>query len=89
MLGDSIDVVAFDEIQFFPAETRFFEVTNYLLTLGYDVLAAGLDLDFAGRPFGSTPQLWTLVGGTPNDKTLKLDAYCKQCGGSLDCRNVS
>lgn len=79
VLNSQVDVVAFDEIQFFPPQSGFFQVVDSLLSFGYDVVASGLDLDFAGRPFGSTPFLLALVGGNPNDKIVKLEAFCKKC----------
>src|SRR3989344_5942461 len=57
MLGKKLDAIAFDEIQFFPIKSKFFNLVAELLNQGYDVIAAGLMLDFRGEPFGSTPLL--------------------------------
>ena len=70
-----VDVVGIDETQFFPETPGLWTVADKILSLGYDVVAAGLDLDFAGRPFGSTPKLLALA-----DTVVKLTAFCDKCG---------
>jgi len=68
-----IDVVGVDEAQFFPRE-----IIPTLMTLveqGKKVIAAGLDLDFRGEPFGIMPELMARA-----DKITKLTAVCMQCG---------
>jgi len=67
------DVVAIDEIQFFP--TTITEVIDELIDRGVRVIAAGLDTDFRGQPFGVMPHLMTLA-----DHVTKLAAICMQCG---------
>jgi thymidine kinase len=71
-------VIAFDEVQFFPRERKlgFFQLVQYLLDEGYDILAAGLSLDFRGEPFGSTPDLVILA----EDRCMWLKSYCTICG---------
>jgi thymidine kinase len=54
-LADGYDVIGIDEVQFFPAEIVF--VIDVLVARGTRVVAAGLDQDFRGRPFGSLPEL--------------------------------
>lgn len=68
-----IDVVAIDEVQFFPLE--IFEVIEELVNRGVRVIAAGLDTDFRGQPFGIMPQLMIYA-----DHVTKLAAICMQCG---------
>lgn len=74
--GARINVVAFDEVQFFSRESGLFGVVERLLSNGYDVLAAGLALDFRGEPFGSTSDLALLA----EDRCVWLTSYCTLCG---------
>ena len=74
--GCRFEVVAFDEVQFFPRDSGFFQLVRYLLDDGYDILAAGLAFDFRGEPFGSTPELTVLA----EDRCMWLTAYCTKCG---------
>lgn len=68
------DVVAIDELNFFhPQET--IEVIEALLLDGIKVIGAGLDIDFAGRPFGAMPYLMAIA-----DEVDKLNAICIRCG---------
>jgi len=72
-LLESVDVVAFDEAQFFGQE--FPELCETLVRLGKRVIVAGLDLNFRGEPFGPMPALLALA-----DEVLKLTAVCTICG---------
>lgn len=65
--------VAIDEAQFLDVDLVS-EVVR-LLDEGRIVLAAGLDLDYAGQPFGVMPQLLAYA-----DEVVKLTAVCVQCG---------
>ncbi|MGH3089345.1 MAG: thymidine kinase [Rubrobacteraceae bacterium] len=67
------DVVAIEEVQFF--DERIVEVCRRLADGGYDVVAAGLDMDFRGQPFGPMPRLLAEA-----DDVLKLHAICARCG---------
>ena len=67
------DVIAIDEVQFFGAE--IIPVVQRLVEAGRRVIVAGLDMDFAGRPFGSMPVLMALA-----DEVTKLKAICVKCG---------
>jgi thymidine kinase len=67
------DVVAIEEVQFF--DERIVEVCRRLADGGYDVIAAGLDMDFRGQPFGPVPRLLSEA-----DDVLKLHAICARCG---------
>ncbi len=66
-------VVAFDEGNFFSE--RLPEVCEALVAMGKRVIVAGLDLTFAGEPFGPMPTLMALA-----DQVDKLHAVCTQCG---------
>ncbi|CAN5534716.1 MAG: thymidine kinase [Rubrobacteraceae bacterium] len=67
------DVIAIEEVQFF--DERVVEVCRRLADGGYDVIAAGLDMDFRGQPFGPMPRLLAEA-----DDVLKLHAICARCG---------
>ena len=54
---DDTDVVAIDEVQFLDEEIC--EVCDILADRGIRVMAAGLDTDFRGEPFGPMPKLIT------------------------------
>jgi thymidine kinase len=68
-------VVALDEAQFLPESTL--TVIQKLLDRGVRVLAAGLDTDFRGEPFGIVPLLMAEA-----DSVTKLTAVCVCCGES-------
>ena len=73
LVGPDIEVVGIDEVQFFDQQ-----IINTILELvnkGKRVIAAGLDMDFRGVPFGPIPTLSALA-----DKVLKLHAICSVCG---------
>jgi thymidine kinase len=74
--GCKFDAIAFDEVQFFPRNSGFFQLVKQLLDEGYDVLASGLAFDFRGEPFGSTPDLAMLA----EDRCMWMTAYCTRCG---------
>lgn len=73
--GHRFSVIAIDEIQFLPG---IYPVVNSLLSQGYDVIAAGLRLDFKGEPFGETLSLVGLCIGT--HKITILNSFCSKCG---------
>ncbi len=68
------EVVGIDEANFLGAELP--EVANHLADMGKQVIIAGLDTDYLGRPFDPIPALLAL--GEEITKTL---AICVQCGG--------
>ncbi|UFJ40195.1 thymidine kinase [Brevibacillus humidisoli] len=72
-VGSDTDVVAIDEVQFF--DSGIVEVAEALADQGIRVMCAGLDLDFRGEPFGSTPTLLALA-----EFATKLHAICMVCG---------
>ena len=66
-------VVAFDEGNFFSDKLPM--LCEGLVAIGKRVIVAGLDLTFAGEPFGSMPTLMALA-----DQVDKLHAVCVKCG---------
>ncbi|HLB46665.1 MAG TPA: thymidine kinase [Anaerolineales bacterium] len=66
-------VVAVDEAQFF--DWRIADVCQSLASRGVRVIAAGLDMDFRGEPFGPMPLLMAQA-----EKVDKLQAICVVCG---------
>jgi thymidine kinase len=74
--GCRFQIIAFDEVQFFPRNSGFFQLVKDLLEDGYDVLASGLAFDFRGEPFGSTPDLALLA----EDRCMWMTSYCTKCG---------
>ena len=66
-------VVGIDEAQFFDPEV--IQVAQELASKGIRVLAAGLDMDFKGEPFGPMPILMSLA-----EDVSKLHAICMVCG---------
>ena len=75
-LGCKFEIIAFDEVQFFPRNSGFFQLVKHLLEQGYDVIGAGLAFDFRGEPFGSTPDLALLA----EDRCMWMTSYCTRCG---------
>lgn len=72
-ISDDLDVVAIDEVQFF--DEGIVEVCDFLARKGIRVMAAGLDQDFRGEPFGIMPLLMTQA-----EFVTKLTAVCNTCG---------
>lgn len=73
LLASDIDVVGIDEAQFFDNE--LVDVCNELANRGVRVIAAGLDMDFKGVPFGPMPALCAVA-----DDVSKVHAICVRCG---------
>lgn len=69
------DVVAIDELHFFEPQATI-RVIEQLVIAGKKVIGAGLDMDFAGRPFGAMPHLMAIA-----DEVDKIRAICIRCGG--------
>lgn len=69
-----IDIVAIDEVQFFDA--KIVKAAEQLADEGIRVIAAGLDTDFRGEPFGPMPELLAIA-----EFVTKLSAICPICGG--------
>ena len=73
LLGGSCDVVGVDEAQFF--DDGLAEVCVKLANSGVRVIAAGLDMDYLGKPFGPMPALMAVA-----EYVTKVHAVCVQCG---------
>lgn len=73
MLTADVDVVGIDEAQFFDEE--IVNVCNQLADKGVRVIVAGLDMDFAGKPFGPMPALLATA-----EYITKVHAICMGCG---------
>ncbi len=73
LLASDIEVVGIDEAQFFDAGLP--EVCEQLAAQGVRVIAAGLDMDFQGRPFGPMPGLMAMA-----EFVTKVHAICMHCG---------
>jgi len=72
-LDPDTTVVAVDEVQFFDDE--IVSITQQLANRGIRVIAAGLDMDFRGEPFGPIPILMSKA-----EEVSKLHAICVICG---------
>ena len=68
-----VDMVAFDEAQFFSEE--IVEIVRTLVNMGKEVIVDGLNLDYLGRPFGSMGDLLLF-----SDEIITKSAFCKCCG---------
>lgn len=73
LLAQGADVVGIDEAQFFDA--AIVTVCEQLALAGIRVIVAGLDMDYAGKPFGQMPNLLAIA-----DYITKLHAICVKCG---------
>ena len=67
------EVIAIDEVQFFDDE--IIDILRDLADQGLRVIAAGLDTDFRGVPFGPTPNLLAIA-----EFVDKITAICMICG---------
>jgi thymidine kinase len=67
------EVVGFDEANFLGPD--LVDVSNQLADSGKQVLIAGLDTDFMGRPFPPIPELLALA-----ESITKTLAICMRCG---------
>jgi thymidine kinase len=72
---EDAEVIAIDEIQFF--DWTIAEVCTALANQGKRIIAAGLDQDFRGEPFGPIPLLMALA-----EQVDKLQAICVVCGAA-------
>ncbi|OFY73791.1 MAG: thymidine kinase, partial [Bacteroidetes bacterium RIFOXYA12_FULL_35_11] len=73
LLANDVDVVGIDEAQFF--DNGLADVCNTLANNGIRVIAAGLDMDFRGKPFGPIPSLMATA-----EYVSKVHAICMHCG---------
>lgn len=68
-----MEVVGIDEAQFFDESLP--QVCEELANHGIRVIIAGLDMDFAAKPFGPMPQLLARA-----EYITKVHAICVKCG---------
>lgn len=73
LVSQDVDVVGIDEAQFF--DEGLVGVCNQLADRGIRVIAAGLDMDYKGVPFGPMPALCAVA-----DDVSKVHAVCVKCG---------
>jgi thymidine kinase len=73
LVEDDCSVVGIDEAQFFDDD--ILRAVDRLVAGGVRVIAAGLDTDFRGEPFGPMPSLMAQA-----ERLDKLQAICMQCG---------
>lgn len=74
-LKEETEVIAIDEVQFF--DWTIADVCTKLADQGRRIMAAGLDQDFRGEPFGPMPLLLALA-----ERVDKLNAICVCCGAT-------
>ena len=72
-VDDKIEMIFIDEVQFFDRDIVL--LLMKFRNMGIEVVAAGLDLDFRGIPFGPIPELLALA-----DDITKLKAVCFKTG---------
>ncbi len=72
-LEDNTRVVAIDEAQFF--NPLIVEICHRMANRGLRVIAAGLDMDYRGQPFGPMPALMATA-----EMVTKMSAICTLCG---------
>jgi len=72
-------VVGIDEVQFF--DVSIVRAVEGLANRGVRVIAAGLDQDYEGHPFGPVPALMAIA-----EYVTKLHAVCARCGAEA-CRS--
>ena len=72
-IGKDFDVIGIDEVQFFDDE--IVSVCNSLANYGVRVIAAGLDMDYLGNPFGPMPNLMAIA-----EYVTKVHAVCSKTG---------
>ncbi len=73
LMANDVDVIGIDEAQFFDEELS--SVCDKLASQGVRVIAAGLDMDFRGKPFGPIPALMAKA-----EFVTKVHAICMVCG---------
>lgn len=73
LLANDVDVIGVDEAQFF--DEAIIDVCKEVANRGIRVVVAGLDMDFAGKPFGPMPGLMSTA-----EYVTKVHAICVDCG---------
>ncbi len=72
-ISSETSVVGIDEAQFFDADLP--DICAQLALRGVRVIAAGLDMDYRGVPFGPMPNLLAIA-----EYVTKVHAICVHCG---------
>lgn len=72
-VSPDVQVVGIDEAQFFG--DKLVDVCQMLADRGVRVIAAGLDTDYLGKPFGPMPRLMAVA-----EDVRKVHAICVKCG---------
>ncbi|MFL2637542.1 MAG: thymidine kinase [Flavobacteriaceae bacterium] len=72
-LSKEYSVIGIDEAQFF--DQSIVEVCNALANQGVRIIAAGLDMDYEGNPFGPMPYLMACA-----EEVTKVHAICVETG---------
>ena len=72
-IGKDFDVIGIDEVQFF--DNDIISVCNSLANNGVRVIAAGLDMEYLGHPFGPMPNLMAIA-----EYVTKVHAVCSETG---------
>jgi len=72
-IDKDVQVVGIDEAQFF--DYTLVDVCQELANRGVRVIAAGLDTDYLGKPFGPMPCLMAVA-----EDVQKVHAICVKCG---------
>lgn len=72
-IAPEVEVVGIDEAQFF--DEALVDVCQTLANRGVRVIAAGLDTDYLGKPFGPMPRLMAVA-----EDVQKVHAICVKCG---------
>jgi len=75
-VGQPFTLIAIDEVQFF--DPSLFNIVDYLLRNSYEVIAAGLRLNFRGEPFETSTKLIALIENQSNLQILH--SLCTVCG---------
>lgn len=73
-LAPDDEIIAIDEVQFFGDEIVDY-IEKWLNENNRKVIAAGLNQDSKGKPFGPMPKLLALA-----DDIIKINAICIKCG---------
>ena len=80
LLSGDVDVVGIDEAQFF--DDGIVDVCRQLASSGIRVIAAGLDMDYQGKPFGPMPALMAVAEYVDKVHAIWKDIYeplCRHC----------
>jgi len=72
-LSEGVNVIGIDEAQFFDEELP--DICQKIALRGTRVIAAGLDMDYRGQPFGPMPNLLAVA-----EYITKVHAICHHCG---------